>query len=70
MNELIERLANQSGDCARVFGPDLERFAALVAECCADIADNTYEGMGHHGHQSARAIRETFPMPKVDNSVK
>lgn len=87
MSELIERLAKEAGIGELIdFTPEhgscrpfleiepeqLAYFAALVAEECARIAENTYEGgssnsengdsgYDFNGDNSAEAIRATFP---------
>lgn len=74
--ELIERLALVAGftDYAQV--GEIERFAALVAEECAEIARRTYEGScdgdsdggsgySYYGENSADAIREAFKLPPL-----
>lgn len=52
--------SSASGRCE----DSLARFAALVAEQCASLAEETPEGMGQLGRNSADAIRAAFPMPK------
>lgn len=49
---------------------DLRRFAALVAEECAKIAENSIEGHDHmaliHGERSAENIRTAFKVTLQD----
>ena len=76
--ELIERLAKEAGIhdfYGMAWGQHFDKFAALVAEECAKIAENTYEGSdcsggdgdscySFHGENSATAIRAKFsPTP-------
>jgi hypothetical protein len=79
--ELIERLALEAGiplnpeELALVDAGQLTKFAALLAEECAQTAANTYEGgcpngedgdsgYDFNGDNSAEAIRARFPMPE------
>jgi hypothetical protein len=83
MNDLIERLAREADfdvSGGRIicdgynYTDEVERFAALVAQECANIAGGQLGGAWHaegphmpivSHHPVAQAIRAAFPMPST-----
>ena len=82
MTDRIKQMAQQAGfhvdengsindgvETAADFSDELAKFAALVAEDCAQIADETTEhgAMDEHGetkeYATAEAIRARYPKP-------